>query len=380
MTADMNRSGGTPYAAVAEAMLAYFQKVNKEDGGVCGRNVVLLPKDDKYAPHLALDQTRKLVEQDQVLAMIGAFSTEGHRDVATYLNDPNADGDESDGVPDLFLSTGWSAYGDPAAYPWTMSFIPDHRTDGAVLGSFILDSSQESRVAVVYKDDDVGKDYLEGVRSVIDDSAMAATEPHAPDATGLDDQIARVRESGADAVILATTPELAASAIRKAREDGYGPRWLVGYTNAPSTLAAEAGGGASADELLVGFRILDGTVSTAYLMSPVENESAGPMVEHRRIMEAFQGPEVSSLSVYGQSLAELTVETVRRACKDLTRGGVMRAARSIEGFRSSLMLPDVDVTYGSDDHLGVEALQPVEILSTGQVRPIGEVISASDRR
>ncbi|MEE8384742.1 MAG: ABC transporter substrate-binding protein, partial [Dehalococcoidia bacterium] len=105
-TNDLAGTGGTPYGIVTTAMNAYFSKVNAEDGGVCGRSIVLIAEDDQYAPGPALEKTRKLVEQDNVLAIVGALGTAAHLGAVDYLNDPNGDGDTSDGIPDLFVSTG----------------------------------------------------------------------------------------------------------------------------------------------------------------------------------------------------------------------------------------------------------------------------------
>jgi len=114
MTNDLTGSGDTPYAVITTAIQAYFAKVSTEDGGVCDRKLVLLAEDDRYTPEGALEGTKKLAEQDEVLAMIGGLGTAAHQPVAAYLNDPNADGNHSDGVPDLFVSTGWSGWGDVA--------------------------------------------------------------------------------------------------------------------------------------------------------------------------------------------------------------------------------------------------------------------------
>lgn len=379
MTNDLAGTGDTPYAAITLAIQAHFRKVNAGDGGVCGRNLVLAAEDDIYSPQVALEKTKKLVEQTGVLAMIGGLGTEAQQGVAAYLNDPDADGDKADGVPDLFVSSGWSGWADAAAYPWTIGYIPDYRTEGAVLARYANTALAGKKLGIIYSDDVAGKDYLAGFTAGLTDPASLVSQYAFPEgATTLADQLKRAQADGAEAVLLAATPDMAALAIREAAAISYAPTWLLSYTNAPSMLASTLGGGSSADQLLAGFAMLDGAVSTAYLLSPVENEDAPQMAEHTRIMQTYQGPEVSSLTVYGQSLAELAVQALAASCSNLTRAGVMAAAESLTGAHASLMLPGITVDLSHSDHRAVQALQPVVIDADSSVTPEGPVISAAD--
>lgn len=378
MTNDMAGTGDTPYAAITLAMQAYFRKLNTEDGGICGRDVNLAVEDDTYSPQLALAQTKKLVEQTGVLAMAGGLGTEAQQGVAAYLNDPNADGDKSDGVPDLFVSSGWSGWKDSATFPWTIGYIPDYETDGVVLARYAAANLPGMKLGIIYADDTVGKDYLAGFTAGLADASLLVSQYAFPvGATTLTDQLTRAKTDGAEAVLLAATPDMSALAIQEAVAMQYTPKWLLSYTNAPSMLASRLGGGSAADQLLAGFQKLDGAVSTAYLLSPVEDEDAAAMNEHTRIMQTYEGPTVSSLTVYGQSLAEAIVETLGRSCGNLTRAGLLAAAESIGGFHSSLMLPGVTVDLAHTDHRSVQALQAVVIHADSSVTPDGPVIDAS---
>ena len=376
MTNDISGTGDTPYSLITKAMQAYFRKVSVENGGVCARRVVLLAEDDGYTPQGALEKTKKLIEQDHVLAMVGALGTPVHAPVAGYLNDPNGDGNTSDGIPDLFISTGWSGWGDVTKYPWTIGFIPDYLTDARVLTRYVNDHFGDKKVAILHENDEFGNDYLRGVQESIAKTdnlvSVQAADP-APDA--LKRQLSIIRDAGAEAIILALTPEHSAEVLRTAEADGYAPKWLMSYVNSPSAVAREIGGGTLAEQLLKGFDDLKGTVGTQYLMSAIDDADAPPMMEHRRIMETFNGPVVSTLSVYGQSVAEAVIETLKRSCDSITRESVLRAAESLQHFHSSLMLDGVELNLGAKDHFAIQTLQPVEIQKDGTLKDVGDPIA-----
>lgn len=379
MTNDLAGKGDTPYAAITLAMQAHFRKVNAEDGGVCGRNLVLAAEDDGYAPAVALERTKLLVEQTGVGAMTGGLGTEAQQGVAAYLNDPNGDGDTADGVPDLFVSSAWSGWADVARYPWTIGYIPDYHTDGVVLGRYVSANLPGKKVGIIYSDDAMGKDYLAGLEAGLADPALLVSKYAFPlGAADLVDPVTRTKADGAEVVLLASTPDMTAMAITEAEAQQFAPKWLLSYTNAPSSLASRLGGGSEPAQLLAGFQKLDGAVSTQYLLSQVEDDNAPAILEHVRVMQTYQGPQVSSLTVYGQSMAEVIVETLNRGCGDLTRAGLRAAAESIASFHPSLMLPGIDVGLSASDHRAIQSLQPVVIHADSTVAPDGPVIAADD--
>ena len=374
MTNDVAGAGETPYAAVSLAVKAYFQKVNQEESGVCGRQIVLTVEDDEYLAELALDQTRKLVEEDEVLAVIGALNTQAHGDVAAYLNDPNGDGDTADGVPDLFVSTGWSGWGVVSTYPWTTGFIPDYLSDGRVLAAYIAANLPDQQVGLLYRNDEFGQDYLAAMEEAFAAGGKLFSQPYPVDDEDVSQEMGAVLDSGAEVIVLASTPAVTADAIVSARGGGFDSQFLLSYVNQPSNLASELGGGAEAEAIIAGFEQLDGVLTTAYLLSAVEDENNTAVVEHVRIMEAYGGPPASNLSIYGQSLAETVVETLERACPDLTRSEVMAAAESLDGFHPSLLLPGIDVVLGEDDHGAIQAMQVMRINADGTLDSLGDPI------
>jgi branched-chain amino acid transport system substrate-binding protein len=377
MTNDLAGTADTPYSVITTAIQAYLRKVGEEDGGVCERKPVLLAEDDRYTPEGALEKTKKLVEQDQVLAMIGALGTAVHTPTAAYLNDPNADGNGADGVPDLFVSTGWSGWGDAAKYPWAIGYIPDYVTDARVLARYINDSLKDKKVAILHENDEFGNDYARGLQETIANKDLLVSAQAAdPAPEVLKERVLAMRDAGAEVVLLALTPQLSAEVFRIADAEAYTPKWLLSYVNSPSALAREIGGGTLAEQLLKGFEELQGSISTEYLLSAIDHAETPPMLEHRRIMETYGGPVVSTLSVYGQSLAETVVETLARACETITRETVLRAAESLQGFRSSLMLEGVAVNLGAQDHNAIQTLQLVEIQADGTLKELGDPVAA----
>ena len=376
MTNDLAGVGETPYGVVSVALEAYFAKLNREDGGVCGRDLALITKDDQYNPEQALVKTKELVEQDGVLAVIGALGTAAHLGVADYLNDPNADGDKSDGVPDLFVSTGYSGWGDVARWPWTIGFIPDYQSDAAVLARHVDENLAGKKVGILYQDDEFGGDYDAALNAHLADPALVVSDqPYDPAAPEAGPFIANFIEAGAEVVVLATTPEVSALAIAAAHAQGYFPQFVLSYVNSQTQLAILIGGGTGPDQLAAGFRELAGAVSTNYLLSAIEDEEEPALLEHTRIMETFNGPPVSTLTVYAQSLAETVVEALGRTCHKPNRVGLLEAAHSIREFRPTLLWPGIDVNLGPEDHRSIQAMQVVTFAEDGTLTELGEPVS-----
>lgn len=375
-TNDLAGTGGTPYGVITPAMNAYFKKVNEEDGGVCGRNITLIAEDDEYAPDKALEKTKKLVEQDQVLAIVGALGTAAHLGAVDYLNDRNGDGDTSDGIPDLFVSTGYSGWGDYETWPWTTGFIPDYVSDATVLAQYINENFSGQKVGILYQNDPFGEDYLNTIRDTLADPTLLVSEKsYEPGAPDLSAQIISIKDAGAEVVILGAVPTASALAIVSANAQGYSPQWVVSYVNAHTSLASAIGGGREPEQLGQGFALLDGTISNNYQLDAVGDADDPAMLEHARIMDTYAGPGLSTLSVYGQSMAELTVKALSGACDNLTREGLLQSVESIQGFSPSVFLPGIAVTFGPTDHRAVETLQPTRIEADGTLTAVGDLIS-----
>jgi len=376
MTNDVSGHGDTPYAAVSQAIIAYFEKVNREDGGVCGRDLALVLRDDEYSPDLALSQTQALSSEDNVLAIIGALSTQSHQLVAPWLNDPDGNGDRADGIPDLFVSTGWSEWGKVGAYPWTIGFIPDYATDARVLANFITAEMPDKKVGLLYREDEFGRDYLAVLQGAFPEDKFVS-QSYAIGDVDAGQEIGALADGGAQVLVLAAPPEIAALAIAAATGGGLTAPVLLSYVNQPSNLAGELGGGTTAEDIIQGFQQLDGVLLTTYLLSAVEDEQDNAILEHTRVMETYDGPMVSSLSIYGQALAETAVETLLRACPDLTRESVLTSAESLDGFHPSVLLPGINIELSRSDHESIQAMQMIRINGDGTLELVGEPINVA---
>lgn len=352
------------YQPVLPSMQAYFAKVNAEDKGVCGRKIVLKAEDDQYGPALGLEKAKKLIEQDKVLALVGDLGTAAVTGQVAYVNEQK--------VPMLYVSTGASKWGDYKTYPYTIGYIPDYTSEGKILGQYVKDNFAGKKVAVLYQNDDFGKNGRDGFKATFGD--FAAEQSYEAPATDINSQLANLKSANPDVLYLYTTPGFAAKAFAYMKANDWKPQVVMGYVNAATTVASLVGGGTDAAKIQAGFQAIAGTISTNYILDPIADATNPAMVEHKRIMEKYSGPPLGSLSVYAQSLSELVVKTLQVACtnNDMTRQGLLKAAESIKGFRASLLLAGIQVDLSPTDHFALQALMPVEITQTGVLKSLAD--------
>ncbi len=230
------------YATIGKAQAAYIKMVN-DQGGVNGRKINLIQYDDAYSPPKAVEQVRKLVESDEVLLTFQIIGTPSNAAVQKYLN--------SKKVPQLFAATGASKFTDPKNFPWTLGFNPNYFVEGRIYGQYILKSYPNAKVGVLYQNDDLGKDYLNGLKAGLGDKAatmiVAEASYEVSDPT-IDSQILKLKDAGADLLFSASTPKQAAQAIKKNAEIGWHPVHIldinatsVGAVMKPAGLEASKG-------------------------------------------------------------------------------------------------------------------------------------------
>ena len=361
------------YQPVVPAMLAYFSKVNKEDGGVCGRSLNLVVEDDQYSPSVALEKARKLVEKDGVLAFVGNLGTPPNSGSIAFINDPNEDGDTSDGIPDLWLSSGAPALNDPVNLPWTTTYIPDYNSEGKILGSYVNDNLAGKTVAILYQADPFGEPGREGFKEVFT-GEIVKEQSYESTATEITSQLANLRDANPDILYLYSTPGFTAKAFGYMLANDWKPQVIQSYVNSATTLASLVGGD---DGVEAGFQRIAGTISTNYLLDPIADVDDPAIVEHARIMETYNGPPMGTLSVYAQSLAETAVEGLTIACNngDMTRAGTMAAAESLQGYSNSLLFPGIEINTSPTDHFALQSLVPTKIEADGTLTALGEAIS-----
>lgn len=332
------------YGAIGKTETAYFQMLN-EQGGINGRKVNLISLDDAYAPPRAVEQVRKLVEQEQVLALFQNLGTPTNSAIHDYVNQQK--------VPHLFLATGASKWGDPQHYPWTIGFQPSYRIESRIYAKYILSERPDARIAVLYQNDDYGKDYLEGFKDGLGDKVdriVAEASYEVTDPT-VDSQIVSLKASGADVLFSIATPKFAAQSIRKVADIGWQPMHIV--NNVSSSVGAVL--------TPAGLDKSVGVITALYMKDPTDPqwESDEGMRRWHEFMDKYMpNADISDvLHVFGYSAAQLMELVLRNAGDDLSRENLMKQATSLKDVQLETMLPGVLINTGPEDYYLIEQLQ-----------------------
>ncbi len=365
------------YQPIVPTLEAYFDFVNTESGGVCGRDINYGAKDDEYSPAVAREVAQEFIDQDEIVAFVGNLGTPPNSGSAGYINDPNGDGDTSDGVPDLFIATGVSAFADAEALPWTILFNPDYTAEGTIFANYLNNNNPGETVATLYQNDDFGKSGRDGFVASIA-AEVVQQESYESTATDINSQLANIRNANPDIVYVYATPGFTARVYAYMALNDWAPQIVMSYVNTASTLASIVGGD---DGVEAGFEAIAGTISNNYLLDPVADADDPAIVEHTRIMAEYGGPGVGNLTVYAQAIGETVVETFEIACDngDMTRAGVMTSAESINDFHPTVMLEGINLTMSDTDHAAIQSLIPIEIQSDGVLLPlVDEPIEAGE--
>jgi branched-chain amino acid transport system substrate-binding protein len=326
------------YATIGKAQAAYFNMIN-EQGGVNGRKINLIQYDDAYSPPKAVEQVRKLVESDEVLLTFQIIGTPSNAAVQKYLNTKK--------VPQLFAATGASKFTDPKNFPWTLGFNPNYFVEGRIYGQYILKQYPNAKVGVLYQNDDLGRDYLNGIKAGLGDKAasmiVAEASYEVSDPT-IDSQIIKIKSAGADLFFSASTPKFAAQAIKKNAELGWKPVHILDI-NATSVGAVMQPAGLEASK---------GVISVNYGKDPLDpawKDDPG-MKRYFDFMAKYfpEGDKNSSFNSYGYSTAQLMVHVLKQCGDDLTRANVMKQATNLKNVQLDLALPGIVGNTTPDDY------------------------------
>ncbi|AHY55412.1 hypothetical protein BJS_04939 [Bradyrhizobium japonicum SEMIA 5079] len=333
------------YSSIGKTQAAYFKMIN-DQGGINGRKINLIQYDDAYSPPKAVEQIRKLVESDEVLLTFQIIGTPVNAAVQKYLN--------SKKVPQLFAATGASRFTDPKNFPWTMGFNPNYFVEGRIYGQYILKEHPNAKIGVLYQNDDLGKDYLNGIKAGLGDKAakMIVTEAsyEVSDPT-VDSQILKIKDAGADLFFSATTPKQAAQAIKKIAEMGWHPIQIVDI-NATSVGAVLKPAGLDAAK---------GLISVNYGKEPLDptwKDDPG-LKKYFDFMAKYypDGDKDSNFNTYGYSTAQLLVHVLKQCGDDLTRENVMKQAASLKDVTSDTALPGIKANTSATDYRVNKQLQ-----------------------
>ncbi|MCK1366045.1 ABC transporter substrate-binding protein [Bradyrhizobium sp. 62] len=335
------------YAVIGKTQAAYMKMIN-DQGGVNGRKINLIQYDDAYSPPKTVEQTRKLVESDEVLLTFQIIGTAPNVAVQKYLNAKK--------VPQLFAATGAARFTDPKNFPWTMGFNPSYLVEGRIYAQYILKNHPNAKVGVLYQNDDLGKDYLAGFKAGLGDKSkmiVAETSYEITEPT-IDSQILRLKDAGADVLFSATTPKQAAQAIKKVAEIGWKPLHIIDI-NASSV---------SAVLKPAGLDNAKGVVSVGYVKDSADPEWKDDpgMKRYLAFMAKYypEGDRDSNLNVYGYITAQLLVQVLKQCGGDLTRENVMRQAASLNNITLDLTLPGISVTTMPTDYRVNKQFQMVQ--------------------
>jgi branched-chain amino acid transport system substrate-binding protein len=333
------------YASIGKTQAAYFNMVN-DQGGVNGRKIKLIQYDDAYSPPKAVEQVRKLVEDDEVLLTFQIIGTPSNAAVQKYLNAKK--------VPQLFAATGATKFTDPKNFPWTMGYNPNYFTEGRIYGQYILKEHPNAKIGVLYQNDDLGKDYLNGIKAGLGDKAstmiVAEASYEVADPT-IDSQILKLKASGADLLFSASTPKQAAQAIKKVNELDWHPVHIVDI-NATSVGAVLKPAGLEASK---------GVISVNYGKDPLDptwKDDPG-MKRYFDFMAKYypDGDKNSNFNIYGYGNAQLLVTVLQMCGDNLTRENVMKQAASLKHVVGDLTLPGMEINTSPTDYRVNKQLQ-----------------------
>ncbi len=352
------------YGAIGKAEAAYFAMIN-EQGGVNGRKVDFISRDDSYSPPKTVEQVRQLVEQDQVLALFNTLGTPPNTAIQGYANDNK--------VPQLFVATGADKWNDPKNHPWTMGWQPSYRIEARIYARYILKNLPNAKIAVLYQNDDFGKDYLIGLREGLGDKAdkmIVASKTYETTDPTVDSQVVALQGSGADVLLTAATPKFAAQAIRKVFDIAWKPtHFLTNVSVSVGAVMRPAG-----PEKGVGI------ISAGYLKEPTDPQWQ-ETAEYKAWLEWSKkynpgGNLADTNNVYGYSAAQTMVAVLKASGNNLTRENLMKQAASIHDLKLPMLLPGISLSTSATDFAPIKQMQLMKF--DGQTwKLFGEVLSGS---
>jgi len=349
------------YSNIGKASAAYFAMVNAQ-GGINGRKINFLSRDDGYSPPKTVEQTRRLVEEENVLLIFDSVGTPTSLAVQKYLNDEK--------IPQLFVGSGATRWNDPAHFPWTIGWQPAYQTEGRVYGRFILATKPDAKIAVLYQDDDYGHDYLKGMSEVLGDKAekmiVGRATYQVSDPT-VDSQIVSLQASGADFLLDITQPKFTAMAIRKSYDIGWHPVHIVNSVSASVESVLKPAGLDKSTGLIAAIYQKDPT-DPAWQNDPALKDYIAFLKQY-----APDAKAEDALNVYGYSVAQTLVKVLEQCGDDLTRENVMKQAANLD-FQLPMLLPGVKIKTSPTMFLPIQQMQLGRFDGTKWVR-FGEIVS-----
>jgi branched-chain amino acid transport system substrate-binding protein len=350
------------YGVIGKTEAAYFNKINAE-GGINGRKINFITYDDGYSPPKAVEQARKLVESDEVLVVFNPLGTPSNSAIQKYLNGKK--------VPQLFVATGATKWNEPKDFPWTMGWQPSYQSEARIYAKYLMKEKPGAKIAVLYQNDDFGKDYLKGLKDGLGakSSMIIAEESYETSEPTIDNHIVKLRASGADVFLSITTPKFAAQAIKKLAEIEWKPLHIV------SNVSSSIGGVIKP----AGFENSQGILSAAY-----GKDGADPQWDNDPGMKKFldflakyypEGNKLDGSVVFGYGVAQTMVKVLEMCGDNLTRENVMKQAASLKNFAPDTILPGITINTSATDFAPIKQLK-MERLNGEKWELFGEIISS----
>ncbi|MGE5150581.1 MAG: ABC transporter substrate-binding protein [Rhodospirillaceae bacterium] len=332
------------YGVIGKTIQAYWKSVN-EAGGINGRKINFITYDDGYSPPKTVELVRQLVEQDKVLCCFNTLGTPTNTAIHKYMNAKK--------VPQLFVATGASKWGDPKHFPWTMGFQPDYHTEAVIYAKHLLANVKDAKIGVLMQNDDYGKDYWEGFKEGLGKEANRVVKHVSYETTDptVESQVIQLKDSGANVFFNIAIPKFAAQAMRKVGELGWKPTI---YLNNVSSSVASAMKPA-------GFENVQGVITAQYLMDPTDKQ--WDIHEDMKKWVAWMkksnpGASLQDASnVFAYAVSSLMHETLKKCGDNLTRENVMRQAANHQKFKLPLLLPGITVSTSPTDFYPIQAVQ-----------------------
>jgi branched-chain amino acid transport system substrate-binding protein len=333
------------YGVIGKTEEAYFRKINAE-GGINGRKINFISYDDAYSPPKTVEQARKLVESDEVLIVFNPLGTPPNSAIQKYMNTKK--------VPQLFVATGATKWNDPKDFPWTMGWQPNYQSESRIYAKYILKEKPDAKIAVLYQNDDYGKDYLKGLKDGLGAKAasmIVAEESYETTEPTIDSHIVKLKSTGADVFFNVTTPKFAAQAIKKIAEIEWKPLHILNNVSASIGSVIRPAGPENAQ----------GIISSTYLKDPTDPQwktDAGMKAWNEFLDKYYPEANRADASVmYAYTVAQGLVHVLKACGDNLTRENIMKQAASIKGLELGGLVPGIKVNTSATNFAPIAQLQ-----------------------
>jgi branched-chain amino acid transport system substrate-binding protein len=351
------------YGVIGTTEAAYFRKINAE-GGINGRKITFISYDDAFSPPKTVEQARKLVESDEVLLIFQSLGTPTNTAIQRYMNARK--------VPQLFVSTGATKWNDPQNFPWTMGWQPNYQDEARIYAKYILKEKPDARIAVLYQNDDFGKDYLKGLKDGLGDKAasmIVAEDAYDVAEPTVDSHIIKMQSLNANVFVDISTPKFAAQAIRKAAEIVWKPMHFLTNVSASVGVVMKP----------AGFEASQGIISSAYIKDPTDPQWKNDpgLQAWNEFLDKYY-PEANRADgaiIYAYTAAQTLVHVLKACGDNLTRENVMKQATNIDGLELDGLLPGIKISTSATHFAPISQVQLMRFKGVTWER-FGDIISA----